>query len=61
MTLGLGAIDTRAKVTANISGTNPNTILTAPIAGPISADVWVGLAFALGDLAPGQSATFDYA
>ncbi len=63
MTLGLGAIDSRAKVTAQTAGfaINPDEVLNTPVSGPVVADKAIGLAFNLGNLAPGQSASFDLA
>ena len=61
MTLGLGAIDAaRPGRRPAYSGNDPDTILLTP-GGDNTDDIWVGLAFAVGDLAPGQSASLDYA
>ena len=59
MTLGLGAIDSRAKVSASCSS-DPSNIIDSPV-GDNTSDTWVGLGFDIGTLAPGQSASFDYA
>ena len=60
MTLGLGAIDARAKVSAQATRGSPDSILLSPVSS-VTNDVDIGLAFNVGTLAPGQSASFDYA
>ncbi|MCI5221711.1 MAG: hypothetical protein D3924_03290, partial [Candidatus Electrothrix sp. AR4] len=66
LTLGLGAIDSRAVVAASHGFSNRDTdaVLnnpTQPTASfPSRADRAIVLAFELGDLAPGQTVSFDY-
>ncbi len=71
--LGLGTIDGRARVAYNTDGNldnrDPDEILdltngkadSARAASPSRGDDAIGLAYDLGDLAPGQSTTLDYA
>src|SRR5438876_7935725 len=69
ITLGLGTIDSRAKVTTGgFSNRNPDAILnvssgyyTPSPSSPRVADEAISLAYAFGSLAPGQSTSFDYA
>ncbi len=66
LTLGLGSIDPRAVVAASQGFSNRDTdaILNTPIqplpTSPSVADRAIALAYDLGDLAPGQSVSFDY-
>lgn len=60
MTLGLGTIDARAKVSASIGGGNIDQILNSPV-DSVTGDSRIGLAYSLGTLAPGQSTSLDYA
>lgn len=75
LTLGLGAIDPRAVVAASHGFSNrdidsildcpnqpvPNGSATCPGGSDSVADLAIVLAYDLGDLAPGQSVSFDYA
>lgn len=66
ITLGLGTIDSRATVsTEGFTNRNPDDILNSPNmptqASPQRADQAIALAFQLGNLAPGQSTSIDYA
>jgi len=66
LTLGLGAIDSRAVVsTEGFSNRDPDAILDTPVeptaASPRVADEAIVLAYDLGPLAPGQSVSIDYA
>jgi hypothetical protein len=64
LTLGLGAVDARARVsTEGFSNRDPDEILDSPVTYPQSApniaDQAIALAFRLGTLAPGQSVSFS--
>ena len=67
LTLGLGTIDSRAVVAASQGFSNRDTdeILDAPFqpfaAAPSVEDLAIVLVYDLGDLAPGQSVSVDYA
>jgi hypothetical protein len=67
LTLGLGTIDSRAVVAASHGFSNRDTddILNNPnqpvSSSPSEADLAIVLAYELGDLAPGQTVSFDYA
>ncbi|MGI9066294.1 MAG: tandem-95 repeat protein [Pyrinomonadaceae bacterium] len=66
ITLGLGTIDPRARVsTEGFSNRDPDAIYDSPVtpapASPIVADQAIALAYRLGALDPGQSVSFDYA
>jgi hypothetical protein len=66
LTLGLGTIDSRAVVAASHGFSNRDTdgILNNPTqpapSSPSRADRAIVLAYELGDLAPGQTVSFDY-
>lgn len=66
LTLGLGAIDTRATVAAShgFSNRDPDIIINTPTqptpAAPSTADSAIVLAYNLGSLAPGQSVSLTY-
>ena len=66
LTLGLGTIDPRARVsTEGFSNRDPDAIYDSPIAptssAPRRADQAIALAYRFPSLAPGQSVSFDYA
>ena len=62
MLVGLGTIDSRAKVTAQTLdfAINPDEVLNTPVTS-VTGDEAIGLAYNFGSLAPGQSVSFDLA
>jgi LPXTG-site transpeptidase (sortase) family protein len=61
MSLVLGTVDARARVSASESfSINTDSVLDAPTLGPITGDYAIGLAYRFGTLAPGDTVEFSY-